>query len=1280
MKKTKKAIALLLSTALMISSAATTAVPAFAAENGEIVVAGPSIKIEAENFTDQLGVQKADVVGNPGVGYIHTGDYIEYSGIKVPSDGKYLFTYVYTAWPSTAPPAGSAPTFRVEIDGEDAVGTIAPALANTGTLLMGSVELPLSKGTHTLKIVPTATGNMNFDWFSFTQMRDEPSVWIQGEDHSTKIFTVGSEDCQDVGGGRNVSSIDADDWMEYDVTVPTSGVYDIEYRVAALSKPGKISLITSDGVTQTVKATTEFAATGAWQNWISVFDTVRLDAGTYKMRIHTSTGAWNLNWFKLYLHEDGVPQQEKVLSPVLRFENPDNQSTYGKVYKDALYNISVINTVGNPPFFQAGSGYQLNAWTRDGSLNSWNAGSLIERDVALNTLKKLVKTDSDYGTIIDQGSSQWWDMIIWSTAAWNQYLVTGDTEFLALAYDATANTLEKMQNEHFNSTYGLFKGPSFFNDGIAGYPAPYNDNTGSSFVLDHEGTSELMCLSTNCLYYSAYQVAAAMAKELDKDQDVADGFSQKADHLKQQINDLLWIPESNRYAYFMHGDGAGELAGTLEDYQEGAGLAFAILFGVADDAKAEAILENAHIQPRGLPSIWPIFAEFSEDKPGRHNNLIWPQINALYAKSAAYTGSMEVFANEFDNITTLFRTNKDLNNIQEIYNSVTGKSDGGYQTGSKWGSCDNQAWSATGYLSMVYEGMFGMRFSPDGIAFAPYLRSDWGDVSLSGIPYRDMTLDVNLTGTGSTIRTFKLDGIEQDAAFIPADLTGSHTIDIEMADSAEPISRSLTVNFPARLARLEAEGDTGLANITGVHKTDLKTGDAFTLRFAPAVDGREFSAVTVNGKDETAKIAFDKENNSTFTYEGTMGLTGTKLDIAFTTVNKLVLRNVIGIAEELKEGEEYNTAIPAVKSAFNKALEHAQAVNTNRQSTQEEIDNAWTKMIKTIHMLSFAEGDKTELIHLLDTVGLLEEAEYTSTSWSALAEAADAAREVIADENALVADVQAAYDKLYNAEKNLVRVSDKSGLENVIDYAEQINLDDYLDTGDSKAAFTQALEAARAVVDDKGATQKQVDNAAEALVKAIMALRQIPDAEALKDLVAKFETVNPADYTSASYAAYKASISLVKDILAMEAPAQEEINAAFIQAEDCYDHLVKAAPAPKPSTRSSKSAPVVDNTYGKAGIAAVNTARASVQSDTTVNFTLKRGSAYCFKMTVINGDTLVPSFTVGNGDVLKTQFVARIGSDYYYRVWATGAPGQSTGVYTTLTGQNARQHCTVTVI
>ena len=108
---------------------------------------------------------------------------------------------------------------------------------------------------------------------------------------------------------------------------------------------------------------------------------------------------------------------------------------------------------------------------------------------------------------------------------------------------------------------------------------------------------------------------------------------------------------------------------------------------------------------------------------------------------------------------------------------------------------------------------------------------------------------------------------------------------------------------------------------------------------------------------------------------------------------------------------------------------------------------------------------------------------------------------------------------------------------------------------------------------------------------------------------------------------------------------------------------------------SATSSKAVSYTHLAAGVVSaaqgVTSQKAYVVSDTTVNFTLKRGSAYCFKMTVVNGNAMTPSFTVGNGDVLKTQYVAKIGNDYYYRVYAIGTPGQSTGVYTTLPGNAA---------
>lgn len=77
-----------------------------------------------------------------------------------------------------------------------------------------------------------------------------------------------------------------------------------------------------------------------------------------------------------------------------------------------------------------------------------------------------------------------------------------------------------------------------------------------------------------------------------------------------------------------------------------------------------------------------------------------------------------------------------------------------------------------------------------------------------------------------------------------------------------------------------------------------------------------------------------------------------------------------------------------------------------------------------------------------------------------------------------------------------------------------------------------------------------------------------------------------------------------------------------------------------------------------------------VTSDTTVDFNLAAGNRYVFKITAPSA----PSFTVGNGAVLKTQAGKIDGNDYYFAVYAVGSAGQSTGVYV-----NGVKVCTVTV-
>lgn len=475
-------------------------------------------------------------------------------------------------------------------------------------------------------------------------------------------------------------------------------------------------------------------------------------------------------------------------APRLRFPNRLLQGTLGKAYDGALDNLLRVNTVADTQnkhdptglmaqpntFIRAGGGYN-EPWTRDASLNSWNAGSLLEPVVARNTLWAVCQKTDD-GRIVLQRDNQWWDKVIWITAAWNHFTVTGDRQFLATAYGVAQDELALMRREHFNSALGLFQGPAFFCDGIAGYPEPeYDPKNGSSFVLDHPYTSEMMSLSTNCVYVNAYHCAAQMAQQLGRPSSELRDYNDAAETLKAAINRGLWNPEKSTYSYFIHG--AGPLRGKRDDTQEGIGLSYAILFGVADAKQAQALMRTTVRTPHGIATQWPHFARFSDDKPGRHNVSVWPNVNGMWACAAAQTGALAQFRDEVENLALLSQGSE--GRFYEIYNFQSGQPDGGWQ-GWHWGPLADQTWSATAYLQMMYRGLFGMEFQPNGLLLSPRLPSAWSGVSLQGVRYRNAALDVTLQGEGTRIARVLIDGKENNGAFIPADLTGLHSVVISM--------------------------------------------------------------------------------------------------------------------------------------------------------------------------------------------------------------------------------------------------------------------------------------------------------------------------------------------------------------------------------------------------------------------------------------------------------------------------------------------------------------------
>ena len=88
------------------------------------------------------------------------------------------------------------------------------------------------------------------------------------------------------------------------------------------------------------------------------------------------------------------------------------------------------------------------------------------------------------------------------------------------------NSLEALEETEFQADIGLFKGAAVYGDGVAAYPDRYAQVRDTRSGILHwaedqaasytgKGYPILMkTLSTNCVYYAAYRVAAAMAGAL----------------------------------------------------------------------------------------------------------------------------------------------------------------------------------------------------------------------------------------------------------------------------------------------------------------------------------------------------------------------------------------------------------------------------------------------------------------------------------------------------------------------------------------------------------------------------------------------------------------------------------------------------------------------------------------------------------------------------------------------------------------------------------------------
>ena len=203
------------------------------------------------------------------------------------------------------------------------------------------------------------------------------------------------------------------------------------------------------------------------------------------------------------------------------------------------------------------------------------------------------------------------------------------------------------------------------------------------------------------------------------------------------------------------------------------------------------------------------------------------------------------------------------------------------------------------------------------------------------------------------------------------------------------------------------------------------------------------------------------------------------------TVSKNTLEYFLNSAKEHVADGDVDNCVESIQKLFEEAIAEGEAVMADADAARDEVMNAAMKLVKAIHALDMKAADKTDLEMAVELAGMIDLGRYVEAGQKEFTDALAAAREVLADGDALQGDVDAAWDALVTAMENLRMKADKAALEDLLDEGSGIDLSRY--TEESVAVFRTALASAQAVFADETLSeddQQKVDDAAAALKEA----------------------------------------------------------------------------------------------------------------------------------------------------------------------------------------------------
>lgn len=446
----------------------------------------------------------------------------------------------------------------------------------------------------------------------------------------------------------------------------------------------------------------------------------------YELSIHIAPPTLDEQERSWALKEDisGLPEFSSPEAPLL-------EALTNMALEEAKLNIR------DDGAFSAGKEW-VGVWTRDISYAAQlSLAYLFPENIKTSLRAKLTEA----GRIIqDTGTGGSWpissDRHLWTMAAWEVYLATGDETWLDEIREPVINALQEDLLWNRDPVSGMLLGETSFED--------WREQTYPVWMSPADIHAS-HALSTNIIFKRALEIGLFLVKN---DKAIIQSWPSLIQRLDQSILQHFWSEALNAPASYVMASPAWVPAPHRDLLGESLGILYMQSFGRVDSQLVASYPRTA------IGS--PVISHQLPHSPPYHNKAIWPFVETYGLLAAKKAGNDAAYAHGFNG---LIRSAALFLSHRENYAYESGRPD---QTQI---NSDRQLWSVGGWLGAIYKGLFGITISYDferhgfNLQVSPNNPFEWDGFSLTELTLHDTPISMMLKGRGSVIQTLTVNGV-----------------------------------------------------------------------------------------------------------------------------------------------------------------------------------------------------------------------------------------------------------------------------------------------------------------------------------------------------------------------------------------------------------------------------------------------------------------------------------------------------------------------------------------